>query len=113
VADLNDAVARANAEANDIFGKLAKAVEAAGKRGGTLNVLEVAKRPASSHYQGQKGTTKGARIPLRGRTQSSSKRAMSSRTTGTSLTGTSISVSVGRESASSCSMAASSSLWFS
>jgi hypothetical protein len=44
MADLNDAVTRANAEANDIFGKLAKAVEAAGRKGGTLNVLEVAKQ---------------------------------------------------------------------
>jgi hypothetical protein len=44
MADLNSAVASANAEANAVFGKLAKAVEQAAKKGGTINVVEVVRQ---------------------------------------------------------------------
>ena len=44
MADLNSALASANEEANAVFGKLAKAVEQAAKRGGTINVAEVARQ---------------------------------------------------------------------
>jgi hypothetical protein len=39
-----DVLAKATAEANETFGKLAKVVEEAAKREGTLEVLEIAKR---------------------------------------------------------------------
>jgi hypothetical protein len=44
MATLDEAVAQAHAEANDVFGKLAKAVDAAAKRGGAIKVLDIAKQ---------------------------------------------------------------------
>jgi hypothetical protein len=44
MSDLDEAVAKANAEANAVFGKLAQTVEQASKRGGTINVLQVAQK---------------------------------------------------------------------
>lgn len=42
--DLDDVVERAHAEANEVFAKLGKAVDAAAKKGGMMKVLDVARQ---------------------------------------------------------------------
>lgn len=44
MANLDEVIAQANAEAGQAFGRLAKALEAAGKRGGAVKVLDVARQ---------------------------------------------------------------------
>ncbi|HEX3554095.1 MAG TPA: hypothetical protein VIA62_12790 [Thermoanaerobaculia bacterium] len=44
MADHDEPIARANAEANQVFGRLAKAAEEAAKHGGAIKVLDVARQ---------------------------------------------------------------------
>ena len=44
MAELNDVVARATAEANKAFGALAKAVEEASRKEGSISVLEITRK---------------------------------------------------------------------
>jgi hypothetical protein len=44
MAELDDVVLKATAEANDVFGKLGKVVDEAARSGGSINVLEIARR---------------------------------------------------------------------
>ena len=44
MAEMNDLMARANKEANDVFGKLGKTVEEASRKEGTIKVADVARQ---------------------------------------------------------------------